>query len=355
MRCEESAEFVSAVCDGDLIPRDAAGHLEECVACRARLIDYVEMGAELRLMASAELSEQGPVREWEKKQRSITNLWAKGWETMRVPRFAFGLLLAAVVVLGSSLVATRARAHGEGSVVMFSVTASGGKANSCPMPTTGKLDWVCGFFGRDLSYKIRVIAMERDRVKLGVQSNYHKSSGESDHWMSSEELSKLPEETYWFSPGEKLQIPVEGTGPIQLTGEWMDHVPPMPVTPNMDPNAGEMRIFSPILLKGKTVVIDMEGGSASVDEKEGGVELYGQGEGRIQFALSPFEGANKAKISGNRINFESDGQSYVLVTGAPVARSESAWIRRQGKFVPARSQETGYIATFKLSEADDPR
>ncbi len=353
MKCQEAEEFVSALCDGELIPRDAAQHLDTCEYCQARLREYFEMGAELRLMGSLEMQKGVPGRAWAKKQSGFTNLWEKVWGTMMIPRFAFGLLLAAVVVLGSSLVATRARAHSEGPVVMFSITPKGGQGNLCPMPTVGKLDGACGFLSSSLSYNIRVIARDGDRIKLGAQSSYRESSGQNDHGMSWEQFRKLPEETYFFTPGDRLEIPVSGTGPIEVTGEWMDHMPPMPVTPNMDPKAGELRIFSPVLLKAKNVVIDMEGGSATgVDTGRDGVVLYGQGEGRFEFGLSPFKGAIEAKISQNRMTFKIDGQPYTLITGAPISRSEVAWVRRDARSVPEGEEQaaTLFIGTFKLSE-----
>ena len=52
MRCEEAAEFVSALCDSERIPREAAEHIGECEKCRAWLQDYAMLGAELRRTAS---------------------------------------------------------------------------------------------------------------------------------------------------------------------------------------------------------------------------------------------------------------------------------------------------------------
>ena len=360
MRCEEAAEFVSALCDGELIPIDAAQHIETCVECGVRLRDYLETGAELRLVASAELSVVAQVRVWERKQGGITNLWMKGWETMRVPRFAFGLLLAEVVVLGSSLIATRARAHGEGPVVMLSIAPNGGKASLCAMPTIGKLDYTCGLMGRtksgDLSYKIRIVAKEGDKVELGIRAKFNESSGDGGHLFQFGDMASLPEKNYWFSPGEKLDVPVAGTGPIEVSGEWMDHMPPSPSTPNMDPKVDELRITSPMILRDKSVVIDMEGGSSSANGIDNGVDIYKRGEGRYRFALSSFKGATQGKISKNRLTFEIDGHAYELIAGAPIARSYQAWVRRDADFVPPGSGGVlGYIGGFGLSDAANSR
>jgi predicted anti-sigma-YlaC factor YlaD len=52
MRCEDAEEFVSALCDGERIPREAAEHIGECEKCRTWLQDYAMLGAELRRTAS---------------------------------------------------------------------------------------------------------------------------------------------------------------------------------------------------------------------------------------------------------------------------------------------------------------
>jgi hypothetical protein len=75
MKCAEATEFVSALCDGETIPRPAAEHIGECEVCRARLKDYAEIGAELRRVASLEPMEEARVRSWEKSERAGSSWW----------------------------------------------------------------------------------------------------------------------------------------------------------------------------------------------------------------------------------------------------------------------------------------
>ena len=42
MICTEAAEFVSALCDGEIIPPSAAEHIGGCSSCKARLSDYLD-------------------------------------------------------------------------------------------------------------------------------------------------------------------------------------------------------------------------------------------------------------------------------------------------------------------------
>jgi len=48
MKCEDAAEFVSALYDGERIPREAAEHLGECETCQGRMETYSRMSAEMR-------------------------------------------------------------------------------------------------------------------------------------------------------------------------------------------------------------------------------------------------------------------------------------------------------------------
>ncbi len=77
MKCEEAAEFVSALCDGEKIPRAAAEHVGECDVCATRLTEYAEMGAELRRVASLESTETSPLT-WAKAGENKIELVAEG-------------------------------------------------------------------------------------------------------------------------------------------------------------------------------------------------------------------------------------------------------------------------------------
>jgi hypothetical protein len=355
MRCEEAAEFVSALCDGERISRDAAEHLDTCEMCRERLRDYVAMGVELRRIASAESLHDAPDRKWERKNRVLSNLWKKGWESMRIPRFAFGLLLVMVVILGSSLMATRARAHSDGSVLLLSVTPHGGGTSPCALSAVDQKNNQCGFTGKvktgDLSYELRIISKDGDRIQLGLRAKFDAQASASDDEIRFEDMNSLREKQYWLEPGEKLEMDVAGLGAIEVTGEWMDHMPPWLIIPNMDPKSDELRVFSPVLLRGTTVVLDLEGGNAFGEGKNHGVQFYDPGAGLYQFSLSPIPGAVEGKIVQNRISFEIDHQPYTLLTGAPIARTKQVWIRHEAEFKPSHDLEGhAFIGNFELSE-----
>ena len=72
MICIEAAEFVSALCDGEIIPPAAAEHIGACTACQALLRDYLDLGAELRRTASLEQSAPVPARAWTRPSNPLT-------------------------------------------------------------------------------------------------------------------------------------------------------------------------------------------------------------------------------------------------------------------------------------------
>src|SRR5437762_12947737 len=92
MNCAEAAECVSALFDGEPMPREAAAHLSDCEECRRRVNQYAEMGAELRCVASVAVPRIIPDGRWRLAEPAAAGNWLRKWrETMRIPRFAFAL------------------------------------------------------------------------------------------------------------------------------------------------------------------------------------------------------------------------------------------------------------------------
>ena len=104
MTCIEAEPHVSAVCDGEPIPAEAAEHISTCAACRATLAEYAQIGMELRVTAAME-SETLPRLELPQRRRAFDFLWHR----VRVPRFALAALIAAVVAAGASVPFVRAQ------------------------------------------------------------------------------------------------------------------------------------------------------------------------------------------------------------------------------------------------------
>jgi hypothetical protein len=331
MTCEEAAEFVSALYDYETIPQAAAGHIGVCAFCQARLKEYIEIGVELRRVASLECLEEAKPRVWETRQAILSIWWQKGWETMRIPRFAFALVLMGIVGLSSGLTIVGVRAHTQGTALLLKVALDPGHITPCALSTEDKKYAECGWQTRVdsgmLTYKIELLSKDSNRVELGVRTLFAKS--EHDKENSSQAIKDAPEKHYWFEPGKTLQIDVAGLGPVAVTGEWFDHMPyfaEMDLEHNLAPKPNEIRMISPLLLRGDRVVCDAKGDSFIGDQPTPAFWMYVPGNGVYILSLTPFEGGVRGHVENNRVSFEIDGQSYQFVTAAPVTRNEQVWV-----------------------------
>ncbi len=107
-----------------------------------------------------------------------------------------------------------------------------------------------------LRYEVKFLSRDGNRIELGIRKKYS-ALGPG---FRLENIEDLPEEKYWFEPGETLPVNVAGFGTMAVTGEWMDHMPSL-IADNhdLDPRPEEFRMISPLLLRGKEVVGEFEG------------------------------------------------------------------------------------------------
>ncbi|MGA3264406.1 MAG: hypothetical protein ABSC47_10230, partial [Terracidiphilus sp.] len=316
-----------------------------CAFCQARLKEYIEIGVELRRIASLESLEVARPRAREKRQAILSIWWQIGWETMRIPRLAFGMLVVGIAGLSSSLVMVGVRAHSKGTVVTLKIPFAKDRGyGQCPLSTEDKKEQGCGFEevvdSGELGYRINFLAKEGDRIKIGVRAKVFAREGDMNAQAA---FANEPEEQCWFKVGETLKVDVPGREPLAITGDWMDHMPVMfeqSEHPNLDPGPDNLRIISPILLHGKEVVDEFERGSAG---GKGEVAIYFPDKGLYEISLSPKEGFIEGRVTGNKIEFEIDGQSYAFITGAPITRSEKVWILHTANFKPRRSPANDYV------------
>ena len=364
MNCNDAAEFVSALCDGETVPRSAAEHIGTCEMCQMQMKDYLEIGAELRRIASVQSAEQAPPLIFEERQAWSMNWWQKGWGTMRIPRLVFAALLAVVAVLGSSLavVGAHVHAHAQDTVVLLKSAPPGISSPSepslCALSTIDQKNDFCGYVGKVnagwIVYGVRVLSSDGDRVELGVRSRFVPK--EEPGSANSGIIDSLPEATYLFDLGKNLEVNVPGAGKITFSGEWTDHIPAnvAGTSGEVDPGPGEARINSPLLLLDKKVVGDMEGASTYVNKTGDAVTIYYPGQGLFQFSPTQLPGAVPGRVQLNRITFESVGKSYTLVTGAPITREAQLWVAHYPDYRPRHDEDSGFL-TSGDSKGWDPK
>jgi hypothetical protein len=342
MKCEETAEFVSSLVDGERIPRAAAEHIGQCETCKTRLMEYAEMGAELRREASLAFLEPSLVGSWKTGNQIKSNLWTKGWQTMRIPRFAFALLVVAIVGLTSGLIVVRVRAQTQGAVLMLNVKTADNKSVLCPLLIQSEHSAPCIFVQSAQSGLLvsgyRISAIDGGRVQLGVRTIFKPFvKGVLATVGSTSDIDGLPETEYSFQPGETLKVEGEGSIPITITGQYTDHLPTIAGENSIDPEPDIMRIVSPILLRNKKEVFDFEGFVNTNVEKGWGVDIYTPETGRYVLALSPMPGAVEGKLQQSRISFNVNGDSYVFLMAIPVARADKVWILHEPEFRPSQA------------------
>ena len=343
MRCEDAAEFVSALYDGETIPRAAAEHVSFCQVCQLRLKEYIEMGVELRRMASLNAESEVKDRTWEMQPGTIRRWWQKGWETMRIPRLAFALSLMAVVALSSGLTLIGVRAHEHGSVALLKIALpdkeAGMNSLPCPLSTEDKnysdCDNSIGMISGSFSYKIKLLSRDGNRIQLGVRTAFVNRANSTE--TVAQKLQGAIEREYWFVPGETLRIDVDELGPVAVTGEWQDHMPyfaKMDLEHNLEPGPNELRMISPILLRDDRVVFDAQGGAATSNGPNAAFWVNVPGDGVYVLSMSPLPDSVEAHAADNRVAFEISGQSYQFVTGAPITREEKIWILHRANAKP---------------------
>jgi hypothetical protein len=322
MKCEEAAEFVSALCDGERIPREMAEHIGTCETCRARLNAYSVMGAELRRVASLEEQGEAKVGSWEGKQRIRLNWWQRGTQTMRIPLFAFALMLVVITVLSAGLLIVHARAGGR-AYLDLKVKVPHGFSQESPitmsygMPATPgpALGLSVGLPEGVLECTFRSIELQRDSVRLGIRAAWF--AGMTNAELASKQIRSMPEREYEFVPGEPLLLAVEGLGQIELSGQLTDEPGTSKIL--LYPKDGELRVFGPaVFLRGDKLVAKLDG-NTSITGDDAYFAMYLPTEGWYVFATRPFDAAVEGDLRSNQVQFRLEDQAYLLLTGAPIA------------------------------------
>jgi hypothetical protein len=342
MKCEQAAEFVSALCDGETIPPEVAEHIGACETCSARMNAYAAMGAELRRVASLEQPVTLTPGSWSREQRRRLELswWREGRMTMKIPRFAFVSMLALILFLSSSLLLVRARTGAGGPVLVLTYRIlPNGSAVRCVITTDVNSgtnhcsDTNSGSWGV-LTSNFRFVSKEGDRTQVGVRTKYESQFHQPESG-NTDDLKDVPEQTVWIEPGEKQRISVSGLGEIELMGEYSDHMPTLRYGPDetLDPRKNEFRIVSPVLVRGKEVLFNFAGSdSTDSGDADAALMIYFPGEGRYLVSTVPFEGAAQGSVAPGQIKFNLEGQDYLLLTATPTTRSEHVWVTHDPQY-----------------------
>lgn len=359
MNCTQASGCISALFDSQSISREVASHLADCPECRAQLNEYAEMGAELRDMASAAAPQAIPEGRWRLAEPAAANHWLRKWRgTMRIPRFAFALMLIAIFALSGGLALVKARSQASGPVLLLRVKVPGrGVVSTCTGRVAPEQD-MCSFGAlpppESLVASLRFISRDGDRVQIGIRAKYE-PPGRAPAWGYDNELKDVPLERYWMDTDKPLSVPIAGFGTMEIYGEFRDHEPPLPgPDATLDPAANELRMWSALLIRDGRILADMDNMFVETRDPNSAAVFYIPKEGRFIFALTPFPGSIQGAIQLNRIQFAENGHTYVLVMSGPVARTnyEHVWVLHQSEWRPVGPGDLAdhlFVSRDKLS------
>lgn len=335
MECQEVRPFVSALHDGERIPGAAAEHITKCETCKGRLREYAQMGVEFRLLASAssqEIPASVPALP-PRRQRWRQTLTAR----VLVPRFAFGLMLVAILSLSAGIAIVRANNSErwfqfevrtrEGATALTGLTSTEPKEPEPPDVAPVIAHEPEG----TLAFIVRVLGGSGGSERLGVRAIWLPQYVDRSEIEGS--LGAVPEREFWVIPGQRLSVPVKDYGEIEITGQLLDKLPDdqNPNEMRLYPKEGQFRVIGPQVLLMDDSVLSKGGGSGLEFAQTGYFfAYYAPHNGWYIFAFEEFPGATEGKIKGNQVEFTLDGRTYTFLAAAPIvdASVTTIWVRR---------------------------
>jgi hypothetical protein len=332
--CLQAAEFISALCDGESIPREVARHIGQCDVCQLRLHDYVRMGVELKRLASASAPASVKPIYWTNERRSKFNLWRIWRESMRIPRVAFALMVMVIAVLSFRIASVHAT--GARQWLLMHVWDENGKeqakliAGFAPDEKSPNPTIMIAVPRGTLGLNIVLLGEREGAANLGIRAMYFPP--DADKSRQREQLRSAPMKEITCVPGQRTPLVVEGYGSIEIGAEVTDKLPEGadPNKRTLFPPQGSLNVSgSLVLLNEDKVESKAVAGSGQIAAADGYFALRAPGNGRYVFAARPFDGAVEGQLNFNQIQFKLDGQSYLLLAGSPVAHDsqQQMWVR----------------------------
>ncbi len=349
MNCKEAEVYVSALYDGEQIPRTGAQHIAACESCRRILDDYSRMGAELRLAATIEAVQLPPLK-LAPRRRPFDFLWRR----VSVPRFALAALIACLVLATAVVSVVRAQSrplwfefgyglHESGAVFHYTVAKQGyddtqatlGFLDGAPVAAALRVK-VESVSGDDVVLRCRAVP-----AKMEVNSAGATLLGRPEGGVP---LDAAP--TVHYKPGESLAIPIEGGGTLYLKGDVLDHQPRIAFGFPLEPASDKLVLRSPVLTSSDQVIAEINGATAIATDETQSVNLGTDSNSSYTFALRQFPGAVQGEVNWGEITFKLAGKNYRLVAAAPITGGDQprpVWVRRDAQSLGEVSLGAGPI------------
>lgn len=349
MDCATAAPFVSMLCDGDAVPDEAARHIAGCADCQARLRDWTEAAARLRLLAVTDRLAPLPQLVLDDAVSVGTpprRFWRAWMSPVRVPRLAATVMTCALVV--SSVGWFRAQTsdrtiyelHYE---LKWSCMDRGGEVKSVS-PGIERVGARTAFFSSNpcqVDHRGLLGIVEPLRVHDGILT-LRLGLSLADRWPSGKvTLDPADVHEYEFVSGQSIELPVPGGTPVTFTGTLVqrpDSRNERATIESLLPKSDELAITMPALLRdGRELVVTVNAGGTSKGDHV--TALYVPGTGMFLFGLERFDGAREALAGGAALMFEADGHKYTLYSSLPMTAGEQprrVWVRYLSGYRPSQ-------------------
>lgn len=345
MNCQEARPYVSALYDGESVPGQAAAHIGSCGICRELLRGYAALGAELRLLASADSEASLPPPAY---APSRGGRWTHGLTArVLVPRFAVGLVLIALVGLSVGLALVR----GQGSGPWFQYEVSGPEwqgtsGNVLQAGESGSGEFSLSADSRITLYEVKVLDVSSGSARIEVRARKFNTETDghggkfivepgggrgtvkSRHDIERLLASATPQR-FDSKAGEKLQVSVDGGGTLDLTGKVYRLHPSFWGYP-VNPEPNEIVLTNPAMVRGQEFLGNIAG-SASAAGEGMAIGACVPPAGAFVFALKPFPGAIRGVAEFGRASFTMDGRGYTLFSATPITGGQQPrdiWVYR---------------------------
>ena len=272
---------------------------------------------------------------------------------MRIPRFAFALMVLLLLALTTGLLLVSAKERNRW--FQFQVYGGDGKkivSATVPADSGGDpyYDIEAGMPGSDGTVWFLLRALEQDNgtEKVGARALWVPHGVPPGNWTK---IRALPERQYVCVPGRKLPIPVDGYGDLEIDCQFQAKLPDN-VRFGLYPPDDAFQILPPVVfVRGDRMLSKADIGGGQYQRQRGYFAYYSPGNGWYLFSSKPLEGAVEGKISGNQVDFELDGQRHFLFTGAPITfGTASIWVAHYSSIAEADSSSSWTAAGHDTPE-----
>lgn len=342
INCESAAQDISALHDGDQVSPAAARHIASCPACQERARDYSAIKTELRLSALRQSLEPPPIPSLPRKSSSHHFRAFSLLSGRTVMPRAIAALAALVIVALSVSLALVVHAQTDGPWVQYSISMivpqdqGQRETGFLQSPSMPRGAWVMHGPSQTLGYTLRTIAVRDGRAQLEIAVRGFRGFVDYDTALSV--VKSSPTVRYWYTPGQVLDIPVEGICSLRIEAHISETQPALSAWARKPVGQDTLRLDRPVVLRGKEVICEGAGGTVAAEAGPGGaLEYYVPGEGMFIVSLVHLPNAIEGVVDGSIIQFGEGGREFRIFSHQAITAGDEPrpiWIQHDSLYRP---------------------